>query len=141
MSDCCSDKQCELEALQAAQSRTLKAVLAINAVMFLVEFGAGLLSGSSALLSDSLDNLGDAFTYGLSLYAVSRSARAKAFVALFKGGLILTAALFVLGHLAYRIVVPVMPGFETMGLIGFVGSRRTGPASRCYGDTRVTTST
>jgi Co/Zn/Cd efflux system component len=73
MADCCSDKQCELEALRGSQRRTLKAVLAINAVMFLVEFAAGLLSGSSALLSDSLDNLGDALTYGVSLYAVSRS--------------------------------------------------------------------
>jgi len=126
MADCCSDKECELEVLRASQSRTLKAVLAINAVMFLVEFVAGLLSGSSALLSDSLDNLGDALTYGLSLYAVSRSPRTKAFVALFKGGLILAAALFVLGQLAYRIVVPVMPGFETMGMVGFLALAANG---------------
>ena len=126
MTDCCSDKQCELEVLRASQGRTLKAVLAINAMMFLVEFGAGLLSGSSALLSDSLDNLGDALTYGLSLYAVSRSPRTKAFVALFKGGLILTAALFVLGQLAYRIVAPVMPSFETMGSIGFLALAANG---------------
>jgi len=86
MADCCSDKECELEVLRASQSRTLKAVLAINAVMFLVEFVAGLLSGSSALLSDSLDNLGDALTYGLSLYAVSRSPRTKPLWRCSKGG-------------------------------------------------------
>jgi cation diffusion facilitator family transporter len=126
MPDCCSDKQCELEVLRASQSRTLETVLAINAVMFLVEVGAGLLSGSTALLADSLDNLGDALTYSLSLYAIARSPRTKALVALFKGGLILTAALFVLGQLAYHIVVPVMPGFETMGVVGFVALAANG---------------
>jgi hypothetical protein len=39
-------------------------------------------------------------TYGLSLYAVSRGPRAKAMVALFKGGLITLAGLFVLGQVA-----------------------------------------
>lgn len=34
---------------------------------------AALYGDSTALLADSLDNLGDAPTYGLSLYAVSRS--------------------------------------------------------------------
>ncbi len=115
MADCCEDKACAIEALQARQSSTLKLVLAINAVMFVLELAAGLLAGSTALLSDSLDNLGDALTYGLSLYAVARGARAKARVALFKGGLILTAGLFVLGQVAYRMVNPTLPAFEMMG--------------------------
>ena len=38
-------------------------MLAINVVMFAVELTAGVISGSTALLSDSLDNLGDALTY------------------------------------------------------------------------------
>ncbi len=96
MAHCCEDKACAIEALQTRQSSTLKLVLAINAVMFVLELAAGLLAGSTALLSDSLDNLGDALTYGLSLYAVARGVRAKAKVALFKGGLILSAGLFVL---------------------------------------------
>ena len=75
MADCCEDKACAIEALRERQSATLKTVLVINAVMFLVELAAGVISGSTALLSDSLDNLGDALTYGLSLYAVSRDAR------------------------------------------------------------------
>lgn len=117
MADCCEDKACAIEALQERQSSTLKIVLAINAVMFVVELAAGLIASSTALLSDSLDNLGDALTYGLSLYAVSRGARHKALVALFKGGLILTAGLFVLGQVVYRMVVPTLPIFETMGMI------------------------
>jgi len=120
MADCCEDKACAIEALQERQSSTLKLVLAINALMFVVELAAGLMAGSTALLADSLDNLGDALTYGLSLYAVARGSRAKAKVALFKGGLILTAGLFVLGQIACRIVNPTLPIFETMGAISLL---------------------
>ena len=120
MTDCCEDKACAIDALRERQSSTLKTVLGINAVMFLVELVAGIISGSTALLSDSLDNLGDALTYGLSLYAVSRGPRSKAKVALFKGGLILAAGLFVLGQVAYKILVPAVPAFETMGAISIL---------------------
>jgi len=120
MADCCEDKTCTIEALKTRQSGTLKIVLAINAVMFVVVFAAGLLAASTALMSDSLDNLGDAMTYALSLYVVSRSDREKAKVALFKGGLILVAGLFVLGQVIYRLFEPTVPVFETMGGIGLL---------------------
>jgi cation diffusion facilitator family transporter len=120
MADCCEDKACAVDALRERQSSTLKTVLGINAVMFAVELTAGLIAGSTALLSDSLDNLGDALTYGLSLYAVSRGARSKAKVALFKGGLILIAGLFVLGQVVYRLIVPTLPVFETMGAVSLL---------------------
>src|SRR5688572_20805021 len=120
MTDCCGDKACAIEALKARQSSTLKIVLAINAVMFVVEFGAGLWARSTALLSDSLDNFGDALTYGLSLYAVSSGPRAKAKVALFKGGLILLAALFVIAQVVYGLAHPGIPVFETMGIVSVI---------------------
>lgn len=120
MADCCENKACALDALRDRQSATLKIVLAINAVMFVVELTAGLMAGSTALLSDSLDNLGDALTYGLSLYVVARGTRSKARVALFNGALILLAGLFVIFQVAYRIAVPVMPTYETMGLVSLL---------------------
>lgn len=120
MANCCEDKACALDALRDRQSSTLKIVLGINAVMFVIELVAGIVAGSTALLSDSLDNLGDALTYGLSLYAVSRGLHSKAKVALFKGGLILTAGLFVLWQVAYRVAFPVIPIYETMGLISLL---------------------
>lgn len=120
MADCCENKACALDALRERQSATLKIVLGINAVMFVVELIAGMMAGSTALLSDSLDNLGDALTYGLSLYAVTRGPRSKAKVALFKGTLILTAGLFVLFQVVYRIAVPVIPTYETMGLVSLL---------------------
>ena len=120
MSDCCNDKACAIEALRARQGATLRIVLAINAVMFVVEFTSGLMARSTALLSDSLDNLGDATTYGLSLYAIARGARAKAKVALFKAGLILLAALFVIAQVAYGLANPGMPVFEAMGVVSLI---------------------
>jgi len=118
MADCCEDKACALEQLRERQSSTLKVVLAINAVMFLVVLAAGLYASSSALLADSLDNLGDALTYALSLYAVGRSERAKGLVSMFKGALILGAALFVMGQIGYKLLHPGVPLFETMGVVG-----------------------
>ena len=110
----------------ARQSATLKIVLAINAVMFVVVLSAGLLARSTALLADSLDNLGDALTYGLSLYAVSRGARSKAKVALFKGALILAAGMFVLAQVACGVLQPRVPVFETMGAVSLIALAANG---------------
>jgi len=120
MADCCENKSCAIEALKVRQSSTLKIVLVINAVMFVVELVAGIMAGSTALLSDSLDNLGDAMTYGISLYAIASSPRAKAKIALFKGILILMAAIFVFSQVVYRIWNPLIPTYETMGLISLL---------------------
>lgn len=119
MSGCC-DNDCSLQPLQQRQRGTLRLVLAINAVMFVVIVVAALYARSTALLADSLDNLGDALTYALSLYAVSRGATVKARVALFKGGLILLAACVVAGQIIYRLFVPSVPVFELMGLFSLL---------------------
>lgn len=120
MSDCC-ENHCAIDALRERQQGTLQIVLVINAVMFLVIVVAALYGNSTALLADSLDNLGDALTYGLSLYAVSRGATAKAKVALFKGGLIFLAAFAVAAQIVYRLLVPSAPLFEVMGAFSLLG--------------------
>lgn len=120
MSGCC-DSGCSLDGLRERQKGTLQIVLGINAVMFLVIVAAALYGRSTALLADSLDNLGDALTYGLSLYAVTRSAAVKARVALFKGGLIFLAALAVLVQIIFRFFVPSLPLFEVMGTFSLIG--------------------
>lgn len=120
MSGCC-DNGCSLDARRDGQRSTLRIVLAINAVMFVVIVVAALYGRSTALMADSLDNFGDAVTYGLSLWAVSRGAGAKARVALFKGALILLAACLVLAQIVYRMFVPGVPLFEVMGVFSIVG--------------------
>ncbi len=119
MGDCC-DKDVVICSLREKQSSTLKIVLAINAGMFAAGIGFGIYAGSSALLSDSLDNLGDAMTYALSLYAVHQASSVKAKVAFFKGGLILLAALAVLGQVIYKLIVPTVPIFEVMGVVSLL---------------------
>lgn len=59
------------------EARTLWTLLAINAAMFIVELAAAWVAASTGLLADSLDMFADAAVYGLALYAVGRSARAK----------------------------------------------------------------
>lgn len=58
-----------------AEARTLRWLLAINAVMFFVELGAGWLAQSTGLIADSLDMFADATVYGLALYAVGHAGR------------------------------------------------------------------
>ena len=120
MADCCNDKACEIEALQDRQSSILKIVLAINAVMFLIELTAGLLAGSVSLIADSLDMLGDALVYGFSIYVVARGARMKAKAAFLKGGVMAAFGLFVLGQAVYKMVLPQVPVFEAIGAIGLL---------------------
>jgi Co/Zn/Cd efflux system component len=112
--------------MQNRQRGTLRAVLGINAVMFFLIAAAAVYAGSAALLSDSLDNLGDALTYALSLYAVSRGAQAKARVALFKGMLILLGACIVVAQIIYRLFEPTVPIFELMGAFSLAGLAANG---------------
>ena len=105
-----------MAAMQARQRRVLLIVMLINIGSCAMMFAAAYLSQSSALLSGTLDNLGDALTYLLSLLVIGASFRAKAKVALFKGLLILTAALAVGAQIAWRVRNPTVPLFETMGV-------------------------
>lgn len=120
MTDCCEDKACDLAQLRGAQARTLKIVLAINASMFFVEFGAGIVAESTALMADSLDMLGDALVYAVTLYALNRSMRWRAGAALFKAFAMLAFGLFVLGEVAYKSFYPALPAAPTMGAIGLL---------------------
>lgn len=105
-----------MAAMQARQRRVLLIVMLVNIGSCAMMFAAAYLSQSSALLSGTLDNLGDALTYLLSLLVIGASFRAKAKVALFKGLLILTAALAVAAQIAWRVRNPTVPLFETMGV-------------------------
>ncbi len=74
MSDC----DCDIEITNKEQAKTLIILLLINGVMFLAEITVGIISESSALIADSLDNLADASVYAIGLYAVGKSLGVKA---------------------------------------------------------------
>ena len=116
MSECCGcGKTLDVAALQSRQRRALWWVLAINVATFAMMLGAAWYSHSASLLSGSLDNLGDALTYALSLAVVGASLAAKARVALFKAALILAAALAVAAGIGWKLLHPQLPLFESMG--------------------------
>lgn len=120
MADCCASKGNDLERLarQAEQRRVLVVVLVLNAAMFLVEFTAGLIAGSAALMADSADMFGDASVYALSLYALDRSNRWKAGAAMAKGLFILGLGLAVLLEIGVKLQTGVPPRSTLMLLFG-----------------------
>lgn len=119
MANCC-DMECEVTAVNPAQRRALAAVLAINAVMFVVLVAGALWGRTVALFADSFDNLGDAVTYAISIWAVGRGAKAKAQVSLLKGLLILAAAGLVIARLVHGLRDPQTPVIAVMGGFSFL---------------------
>ena len=120
MAGCCENKSCTLDAMRASQGRVLKIVLAVNAVMFVVEVLAGLAAHSTSLLADASDMLGDALVYGFSLYVLTRDESWQARAALLKGLFMLTFGLGVAAEAIYKALPPILPHGETIGLIGLL---------------------
>lgn len=114
--NCC--QHCEPDDGGPAFRRVLWAVLAINAVMFAVEIGAGVMAGSASLQADALDFLGDAANYGISLFVVGMALRYRASAALAKGATMGVFGLWVLGITAWHVWHGTLPQAVTMGAIG-----------------------
>jgi Co/Zn/Cd efflux system component len=125
MSDCCEAKAGELAAIRSRQGRVLWVVLAVNASMFFVEFGAGLAAGSSALLADSLDMLGDSFVYGFSLFVIHRSLAWRARAALLKGAIMVAFGVGVLLEVGFKFgsaVPPLVPAMAAIGTLALAAN-------------------
>ncbi len=120
VADCCEDKACAIEAMKVNQSKTLKIVLFINVFLFFLTAYFGLAAHSTGLLSESLDDFGDAATYALSLYVVYKSNQMKAGVAFIKGCFILLGAVFVLNKVVQHAINNTVPVFEAMGVVAFI---------------------
>src|SRR5215475_6107904 len=102
-----------------AYRRVLWIVLAINAVMFGVEIGAGLTAGSASLQADALDFLGDAANYAISLFVVGMALRYRAMAALAKGATMGLFGLWVIATVAWHALHGTLPNAFTMGAVGF----------------------
>lgn len=122
---CCEAKAEELAAVRIRQGRVLGAVLAINLAMFFLEFGAGLLSRSTALLADSLDMLGDSFVYGFSLLVLHRSLAWRARAALAKGVIMAAFGVGVLMEAGLRVragLPPLAPAMLAIGTLALAAN-------------------
>jgi Co/Zn/Cd efflux system component len=117
---CCSPPPLNLDRHRGNKSyrRVLWAVLAINAVMFLIEIGAGLAAGSASLQADALDFLGDAANYAISLMVVGMALRYRAAAALAKGLTMGAFGLWVVGTVIWHAAHGTLPSAFTMGAVG-----------------------
>lgn len=93
--------------------------LILNAGMFVVELGAGLTAGSTSLLADSADFLGDAANYGLALAVLSMALVWRARVAILKGITMGLFGLWVAGMAINHAIIGTVPEPATMGIVGF----------------------
>lgn len=102
------------------EARTLRIVLAVNALMFVLEMGIGLAVQSTGLVADSLDMFADAAVYGLALYAVGRSAGLKKTAAHVAGWLQVALAVGALLEVARRFALGSEPEPAWMMGVGVV---------------------
>lgn len=116
MSDCCS-----VSASSSQKKSILITVLILNAVMFVVQISAAVIAHSTSLLADSLDMLGDALTYGFSLYVVNRSNIWQTRAALLKAGIIILFAVGIILEAIIKVTVTeVMPDVMMMAVFSVV---------------------
>jgi cation diffusion facilitator family transporter len=120
MAGCSDECGSGLEHANRHERRILIVVLLINAAMFVAEFSAGLLSGSTALLADSLDMLADAIVYALGLFALGRARHWRARAALTSGVLQLLLGVGVAVEASWKLLVDALPDAVTMGLFGVI---------------------
>jgi len=114
-----------VDTVRQQQRHVLRLVLAINAAMFFVEFGAGFIARSTALLGDSLDMLGDTLVYGISLYVLSKDNRWRAGSALIKGLVMLAFGIGVFVDAALKLQsgsIPVVPAMVGVGALALAAN-------------------
>ena len=118
---CCSPPPLKLDPHRGNKAfrRVLWIVLGVNAVMFMVEIGAGVAARSASLQADALDFLGDAANYAVSLLVIGMALRYRATAALAKGATMEAFGLWVVGSAIWHALHGTLPSAFTMGAVGF----------------------
>ena len=117
-----ADHCCNPQAVARTQRyRTILWIaLAVNLAMFMVEIAAGARAGSTSLLADSLDFLGDAANYAISLWVIGLSVAVRAKASLFKAFSMLAFAVGVLSTALWHAFSGQLPDAQTMGAVGLL---------------------
>lgn len=100
--------------------RILWIALIVNFAMFALEIIFSLQSKSVSLLADSIDFLGDAANYGISLWVLAMSMQTRAKASLFKAASMALFGVGVLVHAIWNVITGVVPDAQTMSLIGLL---------------------
>ena len=116
---------CEVEIKDQSQRQVLYWLLGINATMFVIEMGIGLLADSTALIADSLDMLADAVVYGVALYAIGKSLLHKANAARISGFFQMARGVLIIIDIVRRSIYgsePVSGLMMAMGAVALVAN-------------------
>lgn len=98
--------------------RILWVALAVNLAMFAVELGAGLAAQSASLLADSLDFLGDAGNYGISLFVLGMALHWRARASLVKAASMAAFGVWVAVTTINHAMAGTVPEAPVMGVVG-----------------------
>lgn len=105
---------------QGRYRKILWIALIINMSMFAVEIVSGVKADSVSLLADSLDFLGDAANYGISLWVLGMGLAIRAKASLLKAVSMAAFGIWVLASSVWHLAIGVHPNAQTMGLIGIL---------------------
>jgi Co/Zn/Cd efflux system component len=128
MAGCCHHDTCssKIEQRSPQWRWALWIALGVNAGMFLAEIVAGVATGSASLEADAIDFLGDAANYMISLSVVGMAITWRARAALLKGWSLAILAAAVLASIAWHAYMGMLPGAETMSIVGVVAPLANG---------------
>lgn len=115
---CCDN---DAPATDAKYRVVLWVCLIANSVMFFVQTVGSYQALSVSLLANALDFLSDAANYGISLFVLGKSLRAKANASLVKGASLGLVGLWVAFETLQHALQPELPKPLTMTLISIVG--------------------
>jgi len=127
MSSCCSGPcSSSTPPPDGRYRKVLWAALAINFVMFGVELASSLAAGSVALLADSVDFLGDAANYGVSLFVLGMAVAWRSRAAYAKGVVMGVFGVLVLARALWYGLGENVPHAQTMGAISILALAANG---------------
>lgn len=115
---CCEHSH--LQNQSQSYRRILWTVLWLNGLMFFIELAMGLKAHSVSLWSDSLDFLGDALNYGISLFVLQQSLAWRAKASLVKAYSMGAFGIWTLATALYYLSQGRIPNYHDMGIIGVI---------------------
>jgi Co/Zn/Cd efflux system component len=107
--------------LNMKYKKALTKVFIIHIIMFCIAFTAAVIAKSSSVLADSLDFIGDAISYALSIYVLSRGVLVGAIISIAKAVTMLSFGVPVMFYAVTRFEDGVVPSYEIMNIAGFLG--------------------
>ncbi|CDY74764.1 Cobalt-zinc-cadmium resistance protein CzcD [Caballeronia glathei] len=116
--DCCSQDHGQAPRHDSRYRSALWIALAVNFAMFVVEVVSGIVAGSVSLLADSVDFIGDAANYGISLFVLGMGLAARARASLLKAFSMAAFGIGVLGCALWHAFDSTTPSAPTMGAVG-----------------------